>query len=89
MFHPTDFGGFLVCCYKAIQQLNGAEKNSVAISLMLNHYLTGLVRKTALTNYSEPHLRATSIIRSPSCPLSEKMIFDKIDKRPPLPFTQN
>ena len=40
----TDFGGFLVCCYKAIQQLNGVEKNSVAISFMLNHNLTGLVR---------------------------------------------
>ena len=35
MFRPTDFGGFLVCCYKAIQQLNGVEKNYVAISLML------------------------------------------------------
>ena len=43
MFHQTDFGGFLVCCYKAIQQSNGVEKNSVAISLMLNHNLTGLV----------------------------------------------
>ena len=43
MFHRTDFGGFLVCCYKAIQQLNGVEKNSVAISLMLNHNLTGLI----------------------------------------------
>ena len=42
MFHRTDFGGVLVCCYKAIQQLNGVEKNSVAISLMLNHNLTGL-----------------------------------------------
>ena len=42
MFRQTDFGGFLVCCYKAIQQLNGVEKNSVAISLMLNHNLTGL-----------------------------------------------
>ena len=36
----TDF----VCCYKTIQQLNGVEKNSVAISFMLNHNLTGLVR---------------------------------------------
>ena len=27
MFHGTDFGGFLVCCFKAIQQLNGVEKN--------------------------------------------------------------
>ena len=44
MFHRTDFGGFLVCCYKAIQQLNGAEKNYVAISLILNHNLTGLLR---------------------------------------------
>ena len=43
LFHRTDFGGFLVCCYKAIQQLNGVEKNSVAISLMLNHNLTGLL----------------------------------------------
>ena len=42
MFHRTDFGGFLVCCYKAIQQLNGVENYSVAISLMLNHNLTGL-----------------------------------------------
>ena len=41
-FHRTDFGGFLVCCSKAIQQLNGVEKNSVAISLTLNHNLTGL-----------------------------------------------
>ena len=31
MLHRTDFGGFLVGCYKAIQQLNGVEKNSVAI----------------------------------------------------------
>ena len=46
MFHQTDFGGFLVCCYKAIQQLNGAEKNYVAISLMLNHNLTGLFQST-------------------------------------------
>ena len=46
MFHRTDFGGFLVCCYKAIQQLNGAEKNFVAISLMLNHNLTGLFQST-------------------------------------------
>ena len=45
MFHRTDFGGFLVCCYKAIQQLNGVEKNYVAISLMLNHNLTGLLSK--------------------------------------------
>ena len=29
---------------KAIQQLNGLEKNSVAITLMLNHNLTGLLR---------------------------------------------
>ena len=43
MFHRTDFGGFLVCCYKAIQQVNGVEKNSVAISLMLNHNLTRLL----------------------------------------------
>ena len=42
MFHRTDFGGFLVCCYKAIQQLNGVEKNSFAISLILSHNLTGL-----------------------------------------------
>ena len=42
MFHQTDFGGFLVCCYKAIQQLNGVEKNYVAINLMLNHNLTAL-----------------------------------------------
>ena len=44
MFYRTDFGRFLVCCYKAIQQLNGVEKDSVAISLMLNHNLTGLLR---------------------------------------------
>ena len=43
MFHPTDFGGFLVCCYKAIQQLNGVEKIYVAISLMPNDNLTGLM----------------------------------------------
>ena len=49
MFHRTDFGGFLVCCYKAIQQLNGAEKNFVAISLMLNHKLTGLRRPFAIS----------------------------------------
>ena len=43
MFHRTDFGGFLVCCYKAIQQLNGVEKIYVAISLMPNNNLTGLM----------------------------------------------
>ena len=32
---------FLVCCDKAIQQLDGVEKDSVANSLMLNHNLTG------------------------------------------------
>ena len=48
MFHRTDFGGFLVCCYKAIQQLNGVEKNYVAIILMLNHNLTGLLFFPAL-----------------------------------------
>ena len=37
MFHRADSGGFLVCCEIAIQQLNGVEKNYVAISLMLNH----------------------------------------------------
>ena len=42
IFHRTDFGGFLVCCLIAIQQLNGVEKNSVAITLMLNQNLTGL-----------------------------------------------
>ena len=52
MFHRTDFARFLVCCYKAIQQLNGVEKDSVAISLMLNHNLTGLslqLRRTCLS----------------------------------------
>ena len=39
IFHRTDFGGFLVCCLIAIQQLNGVEKNSVAITLMLNQNL--------------------------------------------------
>ena len=52
MFHRTDFGGFLVCCYKAIQQLNGVEKNSVAISLMLNHNLTGLKEMHAVRKHS-------------------------------------
>ena len=47
MFHRNDFGGFLVCCYKAIQQLNGVEKNSVAVSLMLNHNLSRLKRVRA------------------------------------------
>ena len=47
MFQRTDFGGFLVCCYKAIQQLNGVEKTSV--SLMLNHNLTGLFAVFAFT----------------------------------------
>ena len=43
MFHRTDFGGFWVCCWVAIQQLNGAEKNyNVATSLMLNYKLNGL-----------------------------------------------
>ena len=42
IFHRTDFGGFLVCCWIAIQKFNGIEKSSVAISLMLNHNLTGL-----------------------------------------------
>ena len=50
MFHRIDFGGFLVCCYKAIQELNGVEKISVAISLMLNHNLTGL--KSNLSQYN-------------------------------------
>ena len=43
---------FLVCCYKAIQQLNGVEKNSVAISLMLSHNLTIL----AVTLFKNPPL---------------------------------
>ena len=43
MFHRADSGGFLVCCEIAIQQLNGVEKNYVAISLMLNDNLTGLL----------------------------------------------
>ena len=43
MFYRADFGGFLVCCYKAIRQLNGVETNSFAISLMLNHNVTGLL----------------------------------------------
>ena len=42
IFHRTDFGGFLVCYLIAIQQLNGVENGSVAISLILNHNLTGL-----------------------------------------------
>ena len=43
MFHRTDFGGFWVCCWVAIQQLNGAEKNyNVATSLMLNYKLNEL-----------------------------------------------
>ena len=42
MLHWTDFGGFLVCCWTAIQQLNGVEKIYVAISLMLSHNLTGV-----------------------------------------------
>lgn len=43
MFHRTDFGSFWVCCWVAIQQLSGAEKNYyVAISLMLNYKLNGL-----------------------------------------------
>ena len=44
IFHRTDFGGFLVCCsiaIHAIQQFNSVEKNYVAITLMLNHILTG------------------------------------------------
>ena len=44
IFHRTDFGGFLVCCsiaIHAIQQFNSVEKNYVAITLMLNHNLTG------------------------------------------------
>ena len=44
MFHRTNSSGFLVCCLKAIQQLNGVEKNSVGITLMLNHNLTGLIQ---------------------------------------------
>ena len=43
IFHRIDFGGFLVCCQIAIQQFNGVEKNSVAITLILNHNLTGLI----------------------------------------------
>ena len=48
IFHRTDFDGFLVCCWIAIQQLNGVEKNYVAISLMLNHNLTGLIQRKHL-----------------------------------------
>ena len=55
MFHRTDFGGFLVCRYKAIQQLNDVEKNSVAISLMLNHSLTGLLMKVSSRCWSPFH----------------------------------
>ena len=29
MFHRPDFGGFLVCCQTAIQQLNGVEKKNL------------------------------------------------------------
>ena len=68
MFHRTDFGGFLVCCYKAIQQLNGVEKNYVAISLMLNHNLTGLwlgIRK----------MRARFVLRILPGILCEKVTF--------------
>ena len=54
MFHGTDFGRFLVCCYKAIQKLNGVEKNSVAISLMVNHNLTGLIHKFLQVFISAP-----------------------------------
>ena len=43
--HRTHFDGFLVCCERAIQQLNGVKKHSAAITLMLNHNLTGLVFK--------------------------------------------
>ena len=38
MFHRTDFS-------IAIQQLNSVEKNSVAVSLMVKHNLTGLYHK--------------------------------------------
>ena len=60
MFHRTDFGGFLVCCYKAIQQLNGAEKNYVAISLMLNHNLTGLEGEFATVSLEFEYLHRKS-----------------------------
>ena len=48
IFHRTDFDGFLVCCWIAIQQLNGVEKNYVAIVLMLNQNLAGLIQRKHL-----------------------------------------
>ena len=42
IFHRTDLAGFLVCYLLGHPRLNGDEKNSVAVCLMLNHSLTGL-----------------------------------------------
>ena len=42
IFYRTEYGGFLACFLVVIQLLNGVKTNSVAISLMLNHNLTGL-----------------------------------------------
>ena len=56
MFHWTDFGGFLVWCDKAIQLVNGVEKDSVAISLMLNHNLTELKVSRACLNLRQLYL---------------------------------
>ena len=56
MFHWTNFGGFLACCDKAIQQLNGVEKDSVAISLMLNHNLSGLKVSRTRLYLRQPYL---------------------------------
>ena len=84
MFHPTDFGGFLVCCYKAIQQLNGFEKNSVGISLMLNHNLTGL-RVRARENHMKPFVRTSFLGTRPSCsPFPGRQFFCTDDRTPNL-----
>ena len=68
MFHRTDSGGFLVCCYKAIQRLNDVEKNYVAISLMLNDNLTGLI--VPLIGLTSSERMQHISINKVSCPLN-------------------
>ena len=43
-FHPADFGGLLIYCYVDHPLKYEGEKNSVAICLMLNRRLIGLLR---------------------------------------------
>ena len=63
IFHRTDFGGFLVCCWIAIQQLNGVENNSVAISLMSKPQFEWTISKLMVQIDGVDHLSVNSIAR--------------------------